>query len=115
MTALPIALFCGAALVVLASMVVTAKQYGAGVVALQRQCEGADGAAAHGHRKHLVYARRLKPQSSWRAKARVRRAGHALRRDGGVLAKQGLPTRKPVHNQQYGFRLAQLADRLAME
>jgi len=115
MTALPIALFCVAALVALASMVATARHHGAAVVALLRRYEGADGRAAHGHRKHLVYARRLKPPPGWRARARARRAGRALRRDGGVIAKQVMSARKSVHNRHCGFRLVQASDRLAIE
>ena len=71
MTALPIALFCGAGLLATASMVATTKHYSAAWLAIARQLDR----GGEPPRKHLVYARRLKHQPARRARARARRAG----------------------------------------
>ena len=114
MTAPLIALFGGAGLIAVASVVATVKCHAASVRALFRQHDGVSQADC-GHRKHLVSVRRIKPQPGWRARAWMRGAGRDLRRNGKLLAKQVLLARKSVHNWHYGVRSALLLDTLAIE
>lgn len=113
------ALFCGAALAALASIIATVKHHSGAVIALLSQFEGSTGQSASGHRKHRVYTRHVKPgfkpQCGLRAWSRARRAGRDLRSAGKLSAMQRGRARKTVHNRNYGFRLAQLSDRLAIE
>lgn len=113
MTVLPIALFCSAGLIAVGSMVATVKHNAASVLALLR--DNSVSTPGYGNRWHLGYARRLKPQPGWRARARVRSAGRDLHRDGKIPAKQGLAARKYVQSWHYRFRLALLPDTFAIE
>ena len=126
MTALITAVFCGTALLAMASMVTTARHHAVAAIAILRQRESGCGQsmlqANPARRKHLVYARRVKPQTGWRARAKARRAGRTLcrdsektRRDSKHVAGPGMSTSKSVHSRNYGFRLALLQDRLAVE
>ena len=114
MTALLLALFGGAAILAVASMIANIRHYAAAVIAMAHQHGG--GEQPHFvQRKHLVYARRLKAQPGWRAKARARRAGRDLRRDSRLTLKHGNAPRKTVHNRHFGFSVALLSDTLAPE
>ena len=118
MTALLFILFGGAAILAAGSMAATASHYAAAVLAIVHQQGYAANLADPRQRKHLVYARRLKAQSTWRARARARRAGRAMRRDGKIAAKHGKVAngvRKTVHNEYKGFRLALLSYTLILE
>ena len=108
MTALLIALFCGAGLLATASIVATTKHYSAAWLAIARQLDR----GGEPPRKHLVYARRLKQQPARRARARARRAGRVLGHDAKLAARSATATRKSVNNCYSGFRMALLSDTL---
>jgi hypothetical protein len=115
MTVLLIALFCGAGILAVASMVANIRHHAAAVIAIARQHGRGGGLPDPVQRKHLVYARRLKAQPGWRAKARARRTGRDLRPCDRPLAGQGNVVRKSVHNRHSGFIMAHLSDTLATE
>ena len=115
MTALLLVLFCGAGILAVASMVAQIRHYGAEVIAIARQHGRSGGRPDPVQRKHLVYARRLKVQPGWRARARARRTGRALRRGDRILAGHGNVARKSVHNRHSGFIVAHLSDRLVTD
>lgn len=111
MSALIIALFCGAGLLALAAMATSARNYAAAWSALSRQIERGGEAS----RKHLVYARRLKQPPSRRATARARRAGRAQGHEARIAANMATATRKLVQNPCSGFGVALRSDRLVTE
>jgi hypothetical protein len=115
MTALLLALFGGAALLAVASMMATVKHYAAAVLAIMRQSGGSANPDDPVLRKHLAYARRLKAQPGWRARSRARRAGRELRRSGNIAGQLAIAARKSVHNRQYGFSMALVSDTLMPE
>lgn len=115
MTALLIALFAGAGVLSVASMVAQIRHYAAEVIAIARQHDRGGGRPDPVQRKHLVYARRLKAQPGWRARARARRTARALPCGDRILAGHGNVARKSVHNRHSGFIVAHLSDRLVTD
>jgi hypothetical protein len=115
MTLLIFALFCGAGILAVVSMVAQTRHHAAAVFALARQHGRGGGQPDPVQRKHLVYARRIKAQPGWRARARARRSGRDLRRGDRLLAGHGSVARKSVHNRHSGFIVAHLSDTLATE
>ncbi len=119
MTALLIALFAGAGILAVLTMVASITHYAAKVAAITRQYYRGGGKPGPEQRKHLLYARRLKPQPGWRAKARARRTKHDLRCSERILASHGPmhghAAHKSVRNQHSGFIMAHLTDTLATE